>query len=301
MDNGENRGGLNFDGNDYVEIPRMNYNEVSVSAWFNKSTSGTNVIFGGFRYAANVQCQEGFDLCFHSSTPDILRFVVATRNASGTRTVKEAIKDFTDSNGIWYHVVGTYNKTTGDQMLYIDGQLADTQTHPSGNVIVPLTERNYMAIGTRYTDWGFFRGSIDDVRVYNLPLDAEEVQALLSKKVLIREGDEWPYFTGMQSPPDGWYKSGFDDSGWQRGSSGFGYGRDRNKTNLQDMQGNYSTVYVRRDFIVDDTRAVTDMKLFINCDGPFIAYLNGRQITSNPVGSYGEPLDVSGYRRTLSW
>ena len=176
-------GALNFDGNDYVTIPSMNYDEISVSAWFNKNVSGTNVIFGGFRYNANVQLQEGFDLYFNSGTPNRLRFVVVTRNTSGTRTVKDATKDFTDSNGSWYHVVGTYNKTTGEQKLYVDGQLVDTQTHPSGNVIVPLTERNYMAIGTRYTDWGFFRGSIDDAHIYNRALSDHEVLSLFNDTV----------------------------------------------------------------------------------------------------------------------
>ena len=177
---GKISGALNFDGNDYVTIPSMNYDEISVSAWFNKNASGTNVIFGGCRYNANVQLQEGFDLYFNSGTPNRLRFVVVTRNTSGTRTVKDATKDFTDSNGSWYHVVGTYNKTTGEQKLYVDGQLVDTQTHPSGNVIVPLTERNYMAIGTRYTDWGFFRGIIDDIRIYNRALSAQEVLSLFN-------------------------------------------------------------------------------------------------------------------------
>ncbi|WP_347275227.1 Ig-like domain-containing protein [Candidatus Kuenenia sp.] len=177
---GKIAGALNFDGNDYVTIPRMNYDEISVSAWFNKNTSGTNVIFGGFRYNANVQLREGFDLYFSSGTPNILRFVAATSNTSGTRTVKDATKDFTDSNGSWYHVVGTYNKTTGEQKLYVDGQLVDTQTHPSGNVIVPLTDRNYMAIGTRYTDFGFFRGIIDDIRIYNRALSAQEVLSLFN-------------------------------------------------------------------------------------------------------------------------
>ena len=176
-------GALNFDGNDYVTIPSMNYDEISVSAWFNKNVSGTNVIFGGFRYNANVQLQEGFDLYFNSGTPNRLRFVVVTRNTSGTRTVKDATKDFTDSNGSWYHVVGTYNKTTGEQKLYVDGQLVNTETHPSGNVIVPLTERNYMAIGTRYTDWGFFRGSIDDAHIYNRALSDHEVLSLFNDTV----------------------------------------------------------------------------------------------------------------------
>jgi len=292
-------GALNFEGDDYVKIPCMNYDEISVSAWFNKNTSGTNVIFGGFRYHEDVQCREGFDLYFNSGTPNILRFVVATRNTSGTRTVKDAIRDFTDSNGSWYHVVGTYNMTTGEQKLYIDGQLVDTQMHPTGNVIVPLTERNYMAIGTRYTDWGFFCGSIDDVRIYNYALDEGEVLALLSEKVRIREEDEWRYFKGVQEPPSKWNQSGFDDSSWQRGPSGFGYGRERIMTNLEDMQGNYLTVYVRRDFNVNDPNAVTNMTLSIECDGPFIAYLNGLEIIRNVSGLPGEPLNVSGFIEEL--
>ncbi|MBE7444943.1 MAG: LamG domain-containing protein [Planctomycetia bacterium] len=107
-------GGLNFDGNDYVTIPRVNYDEISVSAWFNKNTSGTNVIFGGFRYNANVQLQEGFDLYFQSGTPNSLRFAVATRNVSGTTTVKEAIKVYQFRMGVgimWLVLQQGYRRT----------------------------------------------------------------------------------------------------------------------------------------------------------------------------------------------
>uniref|UniRef100_UPI0025F628B9 LamG-like jellyroll fold domain-containing protein n=1 Tax=uncultured Candidatus Kuenenia sp. TaxID=1048336 RepID=UPI0025F628B9 len=177
-------GALNFDGNGYVTIPGMNYDEISVSAWFNKNTSGTNVVFGGWRYNADVQLQEGFDMFFSSGMPDRLKFTLVTKNTGGTRTSKTATKDFTESNGSWYHVVGTYNMTTGEQKLYVDGQLVDTQTHPTGNAIVPLTNRDYMAIGTRYTDWGFFSGSIDEVRIYNQALNAEEVLSLFNNDIV---------------------------------------------------------------------------------------------------------------------
>lgn len=283
---GKTGGALHFDGKGYVTIPRMNYDEISVSAWFRKNASGNNVIFGGYRWDADEQCREGFDLLFHTDMPDLLRFVVVTRNASGIKTTKQAFKDFGDSNGNWYHVVGTYNKTTGEQKLYIDGQLVNTQTHPPGNVIVPLTDRHYMAIGTRYSNWGLFNGSIDDVRIYKHALNDGEVRALLSKKEQIREGDAWRYFAG-DLPPAGWNQSGFDDSILQSGPSGFGYGRERNKTTLGDMQGNYLTVHVRRAFFVDNPFAVTNMTLSIDCDGPFIVYLNGIEILRNESGLPG--------------
>lgn len=130
-------------------------------------------------------------------------------------------------------------------------------------------------------------------------------QDLLQKKVKIEKGDEWRYFKGEQKPQDGWNRSGFDDSNWQRGQSGFGYGNGKgngngkNLTSLEDMKGNYSSVYVRSDFIVDDVHAVTKMTLTIDCDGPFIAYIDGIEIIRNESGLKDELLDVSGFIHEL--
>ena len=120
-----------------------------------------------------------------------------------------------------------------------------------------------------------------------------------SPTVQIKEGDEWRYFKGTQKPPKQWNQSGFDDSNWQIGPSGFGYGLERNSTNLGDMRGNYLSVYVRRNLVVNDTHAVTNMTLSIECDGPFIAYLNGIEIIRNVSGLPGERLDVSGFIHEL--
>lgn len=132
---------------------------------------------------------------------------------------------------------------------------------------------------------------------------AKAASGFSSKKVKIDKGDEWRYFKGEQKPPNGWNSSGFDDSNWQRGQSGFGYGKvngnGRNITNLEDMKGNYSSVYVRRDFIVDDVHAVTNMTLSIDCDGPFIVYLDGIEIIRNELGLKDELLDVSGFIHEL--
>ncbi|SOH03036.1 hypothetical protein [Candidatus Kuenenia stuttgartiensis] len=138
---------------------------------------------------------------------------------------------------------------------------------------------------------------------------AKATSASSSKKVKIDKGDEWRYFKGKQEPPDGWYHIGFDDSDWQKGRSGFGYGKGNgngkgsesgsNITNLEDMKGSYSSFYVRRDFIVDDVHAVTNMTISIDCDGPFIVYLDGIEIIRNESGLKDELLDVSGFIHEL--
>jgi len=124
--------------------------------------------------------------------------------------------------------------------------------------------------------------------------------------VQVSEGDEWRYFKGTTKPPYKWTDAGFDDSNWLKGLTGLGYGRG-NRTYLGDMQGNYSTVYARRQFTINDIYTVTGMTLSIACDGAFIAYLNGVEIIRNdfviPSTTTAIPpaeqLDISGFIHEL--
>ena len=119
--------------------------------------------------------------------------------------------------------------------------------------------------------------------------------------VQVSEGDEWRYFKGTTKPPYKWTDAGFDDSNWQKGLTGIGYGRG-NRTYLGDMQGNYSTVYARRQFTINDIYSVTGMTLSIACDGAFIAYLNGVEMIRNAsvnTTASAERLDISGFIHEL--
>lgn len=89
------------------------------------------------------------------------------------------MKDLINSVGAWYHIAGTYNKATGEQKLYVNGQLAGLQIHPAGNTVVPLTYFSDMKIGMSGYK-GYFNGKIDDVRLYNRALSNQEVQDLYS-------------------------------------------------------------------------------------------------------------------------
>ncbi|MFN3533276.1 MAG: SBBP repeat-containing protein, partial [Candidatus Brocadia sp.] len=118
---GKSGGGLYFDGiDDYVTIPRMNNDEVSIAAWFYKNAYDdlrAVTIFGGRRWNPDVQLREGFSLKFYANNPHILEFILVTQDGNGNRTQRSAGFDLSDSVGNWYHVACTYNKTTGVQML----------------------------------------------------------------------------------------------------------------------------------------------------------------------------------------
>ncbi|BBO17721.1 conserved hypothetical protein [Candidatus Brocadia pituitae] len=173
-------GALNFNGtSNYVSIPYLNYDEISVSAWFYRNsvdTANPDTIFGGWSWS-NVQ---GYGLYFdqYGSTKNTIKFIVTSKTSGGTKTQKYAIKDLITSTGKWFHVVGTYNKSTGEQKLYVDGQLVNTQTHPAGNTIVPYSAASYMAIGTLMPNYGHFNGKVDHVEVHSKALSSQEVQNL---------------------------------------------------------------------------------------------------------------------------
>ncbi|MEK7234702.1 MAG: LamG-like jellyroll fold domain-containing protein [Elusimicrobiota bacterium] len=174
---------LSFNGtSNYVSIPRMNYDEITVSAWFYRNSADTanaDAILGGWRWNSDTQLQEGIELRFPINS-NILQFTAVTWNSIETKTQKTASKDVVISTGSWYHAAGTYNKTSGEQKLYINGVLVNTQTHTVGNTIVPLTYSSYpdMRIGYSRVNSGYFNGVIDEIRIYARALTGVEVQGL---------------------------------------------------------------------------------------------------------------------------
>ncbi len=117
--------------------------------------------------------------------------------------------------------------------------------------------------------------------------------------VVIKEGDEWHYFKGTSEPPEKWYYRDFDDSTWLKGSSGFGYGVGKHNTLLDDMKGQYQSVYVRREFTVLYHNRIKSIVLSVKCDGPFVAYLNMIEAIRSNRPSHGDPLILSGFGHEL--
>jgi hypothetical protein len=131
---------------------------------------------------------------------------------------------------------------------------------------------------------------------------AQNNSATDSPIIQIREGDEWYYFKGIQSPPHEWNRNDFDYRNWLKGPSGLGYGVVSNKTNLGDMKGNYLTVYARKEFTISNIYSITGMTLSVVCDGPYKAYLNDIEVIRNNsvnINQSAEWLNISGFIHEL--
>ena len=98
---------------------------------------------------------------------------------------------------------------------------------------------------------------------------------------LVPTGAAWRFFRGKtaaSTPADAWRQVDFDDSSWETGPAGFGFGDNDDATVLDDMLGHYATVYVRQEFTVASVTPAVAVELTIDYDDGFIAYLNGREV-----------------------
>lgn len=104
----------------------------------------------------------------------------------------------------------------------------------------------------------------------------------------VPSGATWSFFRGVSPasmPADAWRQVDFDDSQWEAGAAGFGFGDGDDATILDDMQDNYVSVYIRREFVVASVDGAAIVELTIDYDDGFIAYLNGREVARRHMPS----------------
>jgi chitodextrinase len=63
------------------------------------------------------------------------------------------------------------------------------------------------------------------------------------------------------------------------GPTGIGFGDGDDATVLSGMMGNYSSVYARKAFNLSDVATITGMRLRMDYDDGFVAYINGQEVT----------------------
>jgi hypothetical protein len=103
---------------------------------------------------------------------------------------------------------------------------------------------------------------------------------------------DWRFVRGFSeaspSNPSVWRHTDFDDSSWELLPAPFWYGDAQPEpgTELFDMSGNYTSVFLRRTFNVVNAGAVEFMELGAQSDDGFIAWLNGVEIArfNMPLG-----------------
>ncbi|MDD5750129.1 MAG: LamG domain-containing protein [Candidatus Pacebacteria bacterium] len=194
-------GGLYFDGsNDYAVVSDADslrgMSELTVSAWVKLNayvgTQGARIVQ---KEAAAIGDNGSYwlrETPSNDAVPNTFGFAI-----QDTTTAFKEIKDTaTPSLDVWYHIVGVYK--AGDFMkMYRNGVEISTSSAAGYGAI--SAEPYNLFVGSTGTPGRFFRGTIDNVRVYNRALSVAEVRYLYN-----------------QAGPVVWWK--FDESSWASSS-----------------------------------------------------------------------------------
>ena len=155
-----------FDGvDDYVALGVTGMDAVrnigSISAWFKlEETTASGDIMRIYTDADN-----NIRIFFHYSNDKLY----ASYTAGGSNVAAE-ITDTTQGDGLWHHVVGTWD-STGKVFLYLDGILRDAQN------IAETFEGSFVnaSIGNNADGGGYWKGNIDEVTLFNEELNLTQV------------------------------------------------------------------------------------------------------------------------------
>lgn len=92
---------------------------------------------------------------------------------------------------------------------------------------------------------------------------------------VVSASDVWRYLVPTTEPGTNWRDPKFSDGAWETGQGGIGYGDNDDATLISNSA---ISVFLRRDFWVDNPQAIQKIILNVDYDDGFVAYLNGVEI-----------------------
>ncbi len=176
---------LKFDGsNDYVNVSDSSsfnlINGFTLVAWVNASQLADNggIIVKGTGSAASTLFQ-----LETMANGRVFIYVYDNTQATwiGRQTSASAI-----STNAWYHIVATWDGTTGSTGLdiFVNGVVKDAGDANSGAISSVTGNTNPVTIGARTSGTYPFNGTIDDARIYNRVLTTDEIKSIVNATLL---------------------------------------------------------------------------------------------------------------------
>lgn len=169
--------GLDFDGSsDYLQVPNIEVaaTGITMMAWFNAET----ISLQDGRLISKANGTNESDAFWQFSTTHVGsdRYLRMRIKAGGTTTT------FADASqlltvGQWYFGVASYSVLSGEMTLYLNGAEIARGDHGVGGAL-DIDAAVPIAIGANGTAERFFDGIIDDVRLYDRVVSADEILAL---------------------------------------------------------------------------------------------------------------------------
>jgi len=212
-------GAFMFDGvNDYVDCGGDNSlkptDAITVEAWvYIDSTANDNIVAHLVTTTRIVTPTGGYLIAWEDRGGvygnNSIFFTVTAGDGTSAQSKREDIVDG------WHHVVGTYDKDIGgteEVKLYIDGILEATGDYSKA---IDQSPTNLKIGGSSHAGENY-NGTIDEVRIYNRSLTAEEIRLSYGSSLVQLNSTHWKFFSNITREPDGNYNY----LGWANNSAG---------------------------------------------------------------------------------
>lgn len=155
----------------------------SMAAWFNCEGPGTGT-------AADLHGSILGKEYTNNSRSYLLRVDHATQKITfdlfePNNTAHNLASNNTIAYNTWYHVAAIYNKITGTALIYINGSLDSSFNIGSIDIqqtTVPLGIGCFLDSNDGSVLRGFFQGTLDEIRLYNIALSSTQVAALYTSR-----------------------------------------------------------------------------------------------------------------------
>ena len=153
----------------YVEVPGLPSMDsaVTVACWARSGTAEWNVAGA----LVSRRPQWGLHPWLNPPADKRLSFMVNNASYANINLASLPSFDLTD----WHHYAGTYNATTGEAKVYVDGLFAGITTISAG--LLSETTGS-LWIGRDSDKARYFEGALDEIRVYSRVLSAAEILEL---------------------------------------------------------------------------------------------------------------------------
>ncbi len=184
---GKYNNGIEFDGiDDYVDtgvdLSWSNVSNFSMAVWIKPNT-----VTGGHSILGKPPTLYEYTLY---QTDQQVEFIYWT--STGTNAIKLDSSTNVLSVGQWTHAVVTYNGSLAT--LYLNG-VEDINAISTGEF---HDRANNMQIGTAYNGGAnYFNGTIDEVRIWNRSLSANEINNLYYSNLKKYDTDKWSFYTNQ--------------------------------------------------------------------------------------------------------
>ena len=198
---------FNLDGvNDFVDIenrPELNPTSVTLDAWVypTASTSVMRPVVGKYDQTAPSGIFGSYLLSYgvyplETGTQRFFGWVQTSDGVAGINSVG------TLELNAWNFIAMTYNATTGNLRLYLNGVLDSELTH-SGSILTTTFPVRIGTVNNPDTGYfGFFNGRIDEVEIFNRDLSSKEIPSIY-KAGSAGKNKQGPVITTLNLPEAG--------------------------------------------------------------------------------------------------